>query len=319
MLTDVVRDPGRLTEWPAGPTRTRTTQARVAVITVNYNTRLLIYSLFARLGSRQVATLLVVDNASTDGSRDLLERMASSGLCELIVNEEQRYHGPALNQAMNWLAERQVIAAPQESIDYVWVLDSDCVIIRGDTLSEATGALQRTGAALAGQASANQWHAEETIEMYSLMLDPSQAWRDPIPPFEDPGESSLSLQLGCAGAGLSSVEFPSTREGYVVHRGRSTLAEIFSRRETGNKHYQWAVDHHKPHFNTEPGAVDLYEAFQAEFGATCRLLGFTLIDERIECSTLVIVVARDLIQLRAGSAAPDRRRASFSLRKKAFG
>jgi hypothetical protein len=30
------------------------------------------------------------------------------------------------------------------------------------------------------------------------------------------------------------------------------------------------VTHHDPHFNTEPGAEDLYAAFQAEFAATCR-------------------------------------------------
>ena len=29
------------------------------------------------------------------------------------------------------------------------------------------------------------------------------------------------------------------------------------------------MNHHEPHFNTEPGAVDLYRAFQAEFAAAC--------------------------------------------------
>jgi glycosyltransferase involved in cell wall biosynthesis len=244
----------------------------VAVITVNHNTRLLmaqlIYSLCARLGN-QFSQLIVVDNASTDGSRELIERLSDSRLCELIANHEQLYHGPALNQAMNRLAERQTVSSPEELIDYVWVLDSDCVVIRADTLSEATHSLQRTGAALAGQASANQWHAEETIGLYSLLFDPSRVWRDPIAPFEDSGEPSLSLQLGAAAAGLSRAEFPFTSGGYVVHLGRSTLAGVLSRGETDNKFYEWAVNHHEPHFNTEPGAVDLYRAFQAEFAAAC--------------------------------------------------
>ncbi len=76
--------------------------------------------------------------------------------------------------------------------------------------------------------------------MYSLLLEPSQVWRDPIAPFEDSGEPSLSLQLGSAAAGLSRIEFPFSRDGYIVHRGRSTLAEVLSRGETGNKLYQWA-------------------------------------------------------------------------------
>jgi glycosyltransferase involved in cell wall biosynthesis len=256
----------RVTEWPAEPT-SKHAPLRVAVITVNYNTRLLIaqliYSLYARLGKQQ---LLVVDNASTDGSRQLLQRLAAAGLCELILNDEQRYHGPALNQAMNHLAEQEAA----RHIDYVWVLDSDCVVVRPDTLTEATRALQASGGALAGQASANQWHAEETIGLYALLFDPRQVWRDPIPPFEDSGEPSLALQLGCARAGLSRIEFPFTRDAYLVHRGRSTLAGIASRGETANKLYDWAVDHHEPHFNAEPDAVDLYEQFQAEFATACR-------------------------------------------------
>ena len=50
---------------------------------------------------------------------------------------------------------------------------------------------------------------------------------------------------------------------------RSTLAVVLSRGETENKFYEWPVNHHEPHFNTEPGAVDLYRAFQAEFAAAC--------------------------------------------------
>ncbi len=148
MLTDVALDSGRVTAWP---TRIKATaaQPRVAVVTANYNTRLLvaqlIYSLYARLGDQQVAQVVVVDNASTDGSRSLLERMAASGLCALIANDAQRYHGPALNQAMNWLAERQRMDGPELLIDYVWVLDSDCVVMRGDTLFTATRALQHAG------------------------------------------------------------------------------------------------------------------------------------------------------------------------------
>jgi hypothetical protein len=188
----------------------------------------------------------------------------------LIVNDGQRYHGPALNQAMNRLAEQEEVGILARHIDFVWVFDSDCVIIRPDTLSEATRTPRRSGAALAGQASANQWHAEETIGLYSLLFDPRQVWRDPVPPFEDSGEPCLSLQLGSAAAELSRIEFPFSRDGYLVHRGRSTLAEVLSRGETADKHYRWAADHHEPHFSAEPGAVDLYQAFQAEFAATCR-------------------------------------------------
>jgi hypothetical protein len=249
------------------------TEARIAVVSANHNTRLLIaqliYSLYTRCRQPQLARVFVVDNASTDGSKDLLLRMVDAGLCEVILNDEQRYHGPALNQAMNWLAEQQAGTVHNRSVDYVWILDSDCVIIRDDTLSNAILALRQSRAALGGQKSANRWHSEETIGLYSLLTDPVQVWREPIPSFEQMGEPSLSLQLGCARAGLSSIDFPFTRDGYIVHRGRSTLSEVLARREIDNEYYDWAVEHHLPHFNTEPGATDLYRQFQDEFVATC--------------------------------------------------
>jgi hypothetical protein len=141
------------------------------------------------------------------------------------------------------------------------------VVIRDDTLIEATSALRRSGAAIAGQASVSVWHAGEMLGMYSLLLDPGLVWRDPIPPFDDSGMPSNELQRACAAAGLSRVDFPFTRDGFIVHRGRSSLAEVLARGETDNKHYQWAVDHHEPHFNAEPGASGLYQLFQAEFAA----------------------------------------------------
>lgn len=75
----------------------------VAVVTVNYNTRglvaLLLWSIYRTLGG-QVRSVIVVDNGSSDGSRSLLEGCRDAGLCELIANDANRYHGPALNQAM---------------------------------------------------------------------------------------------------------------------------------------------------------------------------------------------------------------------------
>jgi glycosyltransferase involved in cell wall biosynthesis len=259
--------------WPLRPDRIRS-QPRVTVLSVNYNTRLLIaqliYSIVSRCEPAELAHVVVVDNASRDGSRELLTALAQGGLCHLISNSEQRYHGPALNQAMDWLVDQQTQRDDQLLTDYVWVLDSDCVILRDDTLRAATETLRSSGAALCGQRSSNAWHAEETIGLYSLLFDPAQVWRDPIRRFDDSGEPSLAMQLDCAGAGLRMVDFPFSSGGYVVHRGRSTLAEVYARGETDNTHYDWARGHHAPHFNAEPGAAEWYERFSAEFRQACQ-------------------------------------------------
>jgi hypothetical protein len=80
----------------------------------------------------------------------------------------------------------------------------------------------------------------------------------------------LPLQLDCAAAGLRVVDFPFSSGGYVVHRGRSTLAEVYAQGETDNAHYNWAKDHHAPHFNAEPGAAERHERFSLEFRDACQ-------------------------------------------------
>jgi hypothetical protein len=93
-------------------------RSRVGIVVATSNTRTLIaglvFSLYRRLGSSEFARLVIVDNASTDGSRELLEAMHAAGLIDLIVNPRQRYHGPALTQGISWLAERQTEAPAGE-------------------------------------------------------------------------------------------------------------------------------------------------------------------------------------------------------------
>jgi GT2 family glycosyltransferase len=128
---------------------------RVGIVVANYNTRRLIaqlvFSLYRVLGGSEFAQLVVVDNASTDSSRDLLRGLQHAGLLHLIGNRTQRYHGPALTQGVSWLAHRQNRVAADEQLDYVWVLDSDVIILPSDAVRAALEMFKRPGAAAVGQ------------------------------------------------------------------------------------------------------------------------------------------------------------------------
>ncbi|WP_030437647.1 glycosyltransferase family 2 protein [Actinoplanes subtropicus] len=95
-------------EWPA--VAQFGAAERVGVVMVSYNTKDVTaqaaYALLRTIRTPGIR-LVVVDNASTDGSAELLAALAEAGLCELIANREQRYHGPALTQAMDHLAATQ--------------------------------------------------------------------------------------------------------------------------------------------------------------------------------------------------------------------
>ena len=146
----------RRTPWPdrtgRGPARD---QASVGIVVVNSNTRRLIAelvsSLYRLLGADEFAQLVVVDNASTDGSREFLNALHRAGLLHLIRNRSRALprpgphagHLPARAPPARW--------RPGERLDYVWVLDSDVIVLRPDTVRDALAVFQRSGAALVGQ------------------------------------------------------------------------------------------------------------------------------------------------------------------------
>jgi hypothetical protein len=232
----------------------------VAIVTVNYNTRdyiaLLLWSI-SRTVRESLHSLIVVDNGSTDGSVELLTGCADAGLCTLIANDTNRYHGPALNQALSHLAT--VACEPMsEPARWVWVIDSDCVVVKPETLSAATSAASAQHAALLGERRWDPWHRCDRLAAHSLLLDPEQVWQPNIARFEPGGDPSYELERSCLEAGVPVLAFPFVSEGYVIHRGRSTLDGVRERRETANGLYEWATTHHEPHFELVPGARQTY-------------------------------------------------------------
>jgi hypothetical protein len=253
------------TPWPASRQRLAGEAPNVAIVVVNWNTRLLIaqlvFSLFRILGRDQFAQIVVVDNGSSDGSRELLEVLSGDGLIHFIANPRQRYHGPALNQGLSWLAERQRELPRAEQIDYVWVLDSDVVVLRRDTLLEAVSVLERERAAAVAQTAWHPHHRREMLGLYSLVLDPGLAWQAPLPPFREHGDPSAALQAALRARNKKLVSFPFVDGGYLLHVGRGTLAQLAKTGAAENRYFAWATDHNEPHFAGVSEGQIAYAAF----------------------------------------------------------
>jgi glycosyltransferase involved in cell wall biosynthesis len=241
---------------------------RIGIVVATSNTRRLIaqlvFSLYRRLGRDQFAELVVVDNASTDGSVELLGGLQEAGLVRLLRNERQQYHGPALTQGVSSLVER---------VEYVWVLDSDVVVLRSDTVSDAVGVLQESGAAAVGQRMGDPVydrllrHNKSMLHPCSLLLDPALIWRPPIPPFVEDGAPATAMQVGADQHGLKLVAFPFVEERYILHLGRGTLRELAEGGDVDNRYYDWAVEHREYHYAGDPDGARLYAEFCERFDA----------------------------------------------------
>lgn len=256
--------PDGVVRWPDRPV----TPGRVAVVTVSYNTReltaLLLWSL-RRILEWESLEAVVVDNGSTDGSAELLAKTAAAGGCRLIQNAGNAMHGPALNQAMSLLASSDS-ALPR----WVWVVDSDVVVSRPDALAKAVQQAEETDAAIVGESWWDQWDKMDRFLAYSLLIDPVRVWRDGIESFADGGDPAFGLLQSAEAQGEKLTEFPFVRDGYVIHRGRSSLSAVWKSGDTAHPSYDWATGHHDPHWGLVEGAAarhdELLRAFRAEAG-----------------------------------------------------
>jgi hypothetical protein len=240
-------------------------------VVANFNTRRLIahlvFSLYRLLGRDEFSELVIVDNGSTDGSRELLNALHRAKLIHLIRNRTQRYHGPALTQGVSWL----VRSRPR--LEYVWVLDSDVVVLRSDTVRDALAVGRRLDAAMVGQKLGDPAdnrllrHNAEMLNPCSLLFDPRRIWRRPIPTFVEDGAPATALQVAADASGLRLVAFPFVEDEYLVHLGRGTLREIARSGDASNRYYEWALEHQEPHFAGQEGAAERYRGFRDRFEA----------------------------------------------------
>lgn len=241
----------------------------VAIVFVSYNTinltAQLLFSIFRVLGTEQISRIVAVDNNSTDGSREMLAYFADHGLLDLICNSKQNYHGPAINQAISHLTRMQR-RGKSKSTHYIWVLDSDVILLRSDVINDSVRFLRERNAAAAGQF---QFDAlpEGYAHISSLLIDPRKAWARHIAPFDNTGAPAANFQQSLRDHGLEIADFPYRSDNYLLHLTRGTLKSIKDQDDRENQYYQWAQSHSVHHFHGNSQGQEIHEGFHKIFAA----------------------------------------------------
>lgn len=256
-------------DWPREPSPSRSPEsARIGVVIASYNTREILhgclFSLLRVLADPRVVHVVVVDNASTDGTPELLSALQEAGLIQALLNPRQRSHGPALNQGLEWLRQKQIESASGSRIDWVWILDSDALILRPDVLDAVLPRMVAEQAGVAGEFLSREMTPE--IDGYahpcSLMLRPADVWRRPIPPFDRSGAPAMRMQQRMAALGWKRLDFPFMSAGYVLHLGCSALQAVWRNQERGHPLFVWSAKENQPHYHGNPQGPRRWRAFQ---------------------------------------------------------
>ena len=145
------------------------------------------------------------------------------------------------------------------------VLDSDVVVARGDVLRCALAVAARSEAAIVGERQWDRWREMHRFELYSLLIDPAQIWRPGAPTFSDDGDPSFEILQASQQAGQVAEDFPFAASGYLIHRGRASLAGVAASGDRSHPLYEWALEHHEPHFGGIPHAREKHEMLLTRF------------------------------------------------------
>lgn len=149
-------------------------------------------------------------------------------------------------------------------------------------LTDAVAWLVRTGAVLAGERTDYSLGPAEVttaqLALCSLLFRPALVWRPEHRPFLEDGEPSRQLQADLVASGYALSAFPFCTQRYLLHLGRSTLAEVRKRDDRSNDYRQWAQTHSEPHYGLVPEGARLAARCEAEYrqavgnGSTAELV-----------------------------------------------
>lgn len=113
---------------------------KILIIIVTWNKKDYVVQLLESINQLTFDTsrldILVIDNASTDGTVDTLKREFSS--IQIIANQENLGGTGGFNTGIAW-----ALAQEEEKYEYLWLLDND-VVVHNDTLSHLVRILENT-------------------------------------------------------------------------------------------------------------------------------------------------------------------------------
>lgn len=225
---------------------------RFAIVTVNYSTTSLLKLLLLTLSEQhdldRVSDIVIVDNASFDGGRDFLRRLAAS-VPRITLVENNHF----LSHARGMRLGVRALHLKGSPANVILSIDTDVIFLRENTLAELSRAFER-GACLAGEMRHGLYAVPEAQASFVAVRRDVYARKD-VMPWVNHGAPSYWMQKSIRRAELQVFDFPSYREGYALHRGRAgvSAAKVFR----PNSSYA-SITNNEPHFMGVPNGEAIW-------------------------------------------------------------
>jgi len=209
------------------------TEPQIAAVIINFRTPDLLKRAVRSLRQYYPALhLFLIDNGSGDQSASMIRELQaqSSENTEIVLNDRNLHHGPAMDQALRFLG-----------IPYVLFIDSDCEILRGGFLELMVGIIEEkaenyiVGKQVFMNKRGFDTKAGRRVFQYIrpiCMLVRREAYLN-LPPFRRHGTPCLSNMQAAVQNGWKLIDFPV--EEYVHHEGRGTAGRFGYKLGLGGK------------------------------------------------------------------------------------
>lgn len=198
---------------------------RVSLVTVSFNTldhvKLMLLTLADTLGKQDLKRIVIVDNGSTDGSREFLARLGAP--VAVVHNDGRSTHARGLRVGISYIERKEKEVAADQRTNVYLIVDPDIIFLREDWFEAMTNRILAE-VAIVGEL---QYDVGEPYAHPSCLMLRRDCYQDSaIWPFVDHGAPALWLQQSLRKAGYAIFDFPVRSENYVLHVGRGSIAGI---------------------------------------------------------------------------------------------
>jgi glycosyltransferase involved in cell wall biosynthesis len=203
---------------------------RIAIVIVNFNTldylKLLLITLSESLNEcrRLIKKIVIVDNASRDGSKDFLSLFESVQGISIVNNSKGLNHAHGLRMGIRHIDTTEKDIPISGKSNYYLTIDSDVIVIRNDLWANIQEIICKKSPDLLGEI---QHDVCIPYVHPSFMLIKKEAYHGKgMMPFINDGAPALYLQQSLRARRAEIIDFPVRKDGYIVHRGRGATQGI---------------------------------------------------------------------------------------------